>query len=87
MPRTISCEVQNLFFRPKFTLPNWTIFDPKIIPTYGSDTLITLPEEADDVAAVKSLQRQVGDVYINADQYSGQARFDYLARELGALNR
>lgn len=63
------------------------IFQRGAIPTYGSDTLILFPQTDDDLADVKSLQRKIGDIYIAADEYQGQKRYDFLEKALSPLNR
>jgi phenylpropionate dioxygenase-like ring-hydroxylating dioxygenase large terminal subunit len=60
------------------------------IPTYGSDTVIHFPsgdDGRDDDDAVSVLQKAVGDLYLEADAYVGEARYAFLAKRLAQLNR
>lgn len=63
------------------------MFSEGAIPTYGSDTLIPLANALDQPDRVKQLQREIGDIYISADAYQGQARYDFLEQSLAQLNR
>ena len=56
------------------------------IPTYGSDSVIFMPATEDDDAAMAALLTRVADVYMSADQITGEKRFDHLAERLAALN-
>ena len=59
------------------------------IPTYGSDTVLRFPSggNGDDADQVLALQRQVADIYQEADSIKGDARYEFLAERLAALNR
>lgn len=63
------------------------VFKGQAIPTYGSDTAIRhriVP--GGDEAALKLLQRRVGDIYVSGDIYQGEDRYRFLERELSKLN-
>ena len=59
------------------------------IPTYGSDTVIRFPVNGSDsdVEEVLALQKQVGDIYQEADPIKGEARYEFLAERLALLNK
>ncbi len=59
------------------------------IPTYGSDTVIRLPESEKYAAQdpMRNLQTAVGEIYEAGDKYDGDERYAFLEEQLSALNQ
>ena len=65
-----------------------TMFKNNCIPTYGSDTVILMhKDDKNDLAAVKELQKKVGDIYMSGDAYPGEERYQFIESELASLEK
>ena len=55
-----------------------------VIPTYGGDTMLRIPpqEGRDDGAILKEVAHKVAEIYMAADNLSGQERIDHIREEL-----
>ena len=55
-----------------------------VIPTYGGDTMLRIPpqEGREDGAILKEVAHKVAEIYMAADDLSGQERVDHIRRQL-----
>ncbi len=55
-----------------------------VIPTYGGDTMLRIPPQKgrDDGAILKEVAHKVAEIYMAADNLSGQERIDHIRRQL-----
>jgi len=56
-----------------------------VIPTYGSDTIITRPGAVDDREILKTTNKEVMDIIFAADNLSGDERDDSIISQLKEL--